>query len=86
DILKRRLILGTDMAYPDLDKIKIEETKNGTLFKQIFYHSDTNSYTYDFKLIKEIDSLTVNLYTLTVFAGAYEPNKKYFDSIVKSFE
>ena len=86
NVLKRRLILGTDMAYPELAKLKLEETKNETLFKQIFYHSDTDSYTYDFKLLKEIDSLTVNLYTLTVFAGAYEPNKKYFDAILKSFE
>ena len=86
DILKRRLLLGTELVYPDYRSQKIEEFSNGTLFTHISYHSESNSYTYDFKFIREIDSKTVGLYTLTVFAGAYTSNKKYFNEIIKSFE
>lgn len=86
DILKRRLLLGNELVYPDWRKQKIETKNNGTLFTQVSYHGEANSYTYDFKFIRQIDSKTVGLYTLTVFAGAYSSDKKYFDSIVKSFE
>ena len=85
DILKRRLLLGTELVYPDYRSQKIEEKSNGTLFTHISYHSESNSYTYDFKFLREIDSKTVGLYTLTVFAGAYTSNKKYFNEIIKSF-
>ena len=86
DILKRRLLLGNEMVYPAWQEQKIESRKNGTLFTQVSYHAESDSYTYDFKFLHEIDSKTVGLYTLTVFAGAYEPNKKYFNSIIESFK
>ena len=85
DILKRRLLLGNELVYPNWQNQKIESKNGGTLFTQISYHAESNSYTYDFKFIREIDSKTVGLYTLTVFAGAYTSDKKYFDSIIKSF-
>lgn len=85
DLLKRRLLLGNEMVYPNWKNQKIEPKANGTLFTQISYHAESNSYTYDFKFLHEIDSKTVGLYTLTVFAGAYTSNKKYFDSIIASF-
>ncbi len=86
DILKRRLLLGNELVYPNWKNQQITVKENGTLFTQISYHSENNSYTYDFKYLREIDSKTVALYTLVVYAGAYEPNKKYFDSIIASFE
>ena len=86
DVLKRRLLLGNQMIYPNWQNQKIEEKLNGTLYTQISYHAENDSYTYDFKFLREIDSKTVALYTLTVFAGAYEPNKKYFNAILASFE
>lgn len=85
-VLKRRLLLGGDSLYPNWTSQKIEQKNNGTLFTQISYHSEANSYTYDFKFLRDIDSKTVGLYTLTVFAGAYTSEKKYFDAIIKSFE
>ena len=85
DILKRRLLLGNELVYPNWQNQKIESKNGGTLFTQISYHAESDSYTYDFKFIREIDSKTVGLYTLTVFAGAYTSDKKYFDSIIKSF-
>ena len=85
-VLKRRMLLGTEMVYPNWTSQKVESKKNGTLFTQISYHAETNSYTYDFKFLREIDSKTVGLYTLTVFAGAYESNRKYFDAILNSFD
>ena len=86
EVLKRRLILGTEMVYPNLQNKKIEQKSVGTLFTAISYHAESHTYTYDFKFIREIDSKTAGLYTLTVFAGAYTSNKKYFDAILKSFE
>ena len=85
-VLKRRLVLGNKMVYPNWQSQKIEKKQNGTLFTQISYHAESNSYTYDFKFIREIDSKTVGLFTLTVFAGAYTSNKKYFDTILASFD
>ncbi|MCR4821758.1 MAG: hypothetical protein K5873_02665 [Treponema sp.] len=85
DVLKRRLILGTEMVYPDYTKQKIQDKNKGSLFSQVSYHAENDSYTYDFKFIRPIDSKTVGLYTLTVFAGAYESNKKYFNEIIDSF-
>jgi len=86
DILKRRLLMGSDMTFSDWSKLKIEEDKNSLLFRQVFYNLESDSYTYDFKFLKKIDEKTFGLYTLTVFAGAYEPNRKYFENIVKSFK
>lgn len=86
DVLKRRLLLGTELVYPDYRSQAVQKNSNGLLFSQTSYHAESNSYTNDFKFIRIIDSKTVALYTLTVFAGAYEGNKKYFDSIIKSFE
>jgi len=86
EVLKRRLLLGSDMVYPNFQIKKIETKKNGTLFTLISYHPETENFTYDFKLLREIDSKTVALYTLTAFAGAYLDNKKYFDGIMASFE
>ena len=85
-VLKRRLLLGNELVYPNWQSQKIETKANGTLFTQVSYHAETDSYTYDFKFLREIDPKTVGLYTLTVFAGAYEPNKKYFNAILASFE
>ncbi len=84
-LLKRRLLLGNELVYPNWKSQKIETKANGTLFTQVSYHSETDSYTYDFKYLHEIDSKTVGLFTLTVFAGAYESNKKYFNAILASF-
>ncbi|MBQ9205229.1 MAG: hypothetical protein IJ158_00770 [Treponema sp.] len=86
DVLKRRLLLGGDSVYPNWQSQKIEKNSKGTLITQISYHSESNSYTYDFKFLREIDSKTAGLYTLTIFAGVYTANKKYFDAILKSFE
>lgn len=85
DVLKRRLLLGTELVHPNWTSQKIEEMEKGTLFTQVSYHAESDSYTCDFKFLREIDSKTAGLYTLTVFAGAYTGNKKYFDAIVKSF-
>lgn len=85
NVLKRRLLIGTEMVYPNLKSQKIESKENGMLLTQVSYHAESNSYTYDFKFLREIDSKTVGLYTLTVFASAYTSNKKYFDAIIASF-
>lgn len=86
DVLKRRLLIGTEMVYPNWQTQNIEEKDHGTLFSQLSYHAESNSYTYDFKFLRIIDSKTAGLFTLTVFAGAYTSNRKYFDAIIKSFE
>lgn len=86
DVLKRRLLLGSEMVYPNWTSQKVEVKKTGTLFTQISYHTESDTYTYDFKLLREIDSKTVGLYTLTVFAGAYTSDKKYFNAILNSLE
>ena len=85
DVLKRRLLLGTELVHPNWTSQKIEKKENGTLFTQVSYHAESDSYTYDFKFLRELDSKTAGLYTLTVFAGAYSSNKKYFNSIIESF-
>lgn len=85
DVLKRRLLLGTEQVYPNWQAQKIEKKSNGTLFTQVSYHAESDSYTCDFKFLREIDSKTAGLYTLTVFTGAYSSDKKYFDAIIKSF-
>ena len=85
-VLKRRLVLGTEMVYPNWKSQKIEKKQNGTLFTQISYHADSDSYTYDFKFLRESDSNSVGLFTLTIFAGAYTSNKKYFNAILASFD
>ena len=86
EILKRRLLLGNELVYPNWGTQQIQTKGNGTLFTQVSYHAENDSYTYDFKYLREIDSKTAALFTLVVYAGAYEPNKKYFDSIIESFE
>ena len=85
DLLKRRILLGNEGVYPNWEFQKIEYNGNTSVFSQVSYHAESNSYTHDFKLLREIDSKTVALYTLTVFAGAYTSDKKYFDAIIKSF-
>ena len=85
DILARRLLLGSEMVWPNWRTQKITEKNGNTLFTQVSYHPEADSYTYDFKFLRKIDSKTAGLFTLTVFAGSYESNKKYFDSIIKSF-
>ena len=86
DSLKRRILLGTDMVYPDWKNQKSEQKENGTLFTQISYHVESNAYTYDFKFLRQVNSNTAALYTLTVFAGSYESNKKYFKGILDSLK
>ena len=86
DSLKRRILLGTDMVYPDWKNQKSEQKENGTLFTQISYHVESNAYTYDFKFLRQVNSNTAALYTLTVFAGSYESNKKYFNGILDSLK
>ena len=86
DVLKRRLLLGNEFVYPNWKSQKIEANGKTTQITQLSYHGDDDSYTYDFKFLREIDSKTAALYTLVVYAGAYESNKKYFDEIVKSFK
>lgn len=84
-IMKCRLLIGNELVYPNWQNQKIEQKSAGTLVTQISYHAAPNSYSYTFKFIREIDSKTIGLHTLTVFADAYESNKKYFDEIVASF-
>ena len=86
DLLKRRLLLGNELVYPNWKTQKIEINDKSTLITQISYHAEDDSYTYDFKFMRELDSKTAALYTMIVYAGAYEANKKYFDAIVKSFK
>ena len=86
DVLYRRILLGTEMVYPNWKDKKIEKKANGTLFTELSFHPESNSYTYDFKFVREIDSKTIGLYTLTVFAGAYTSNKKYFNEILENLD
>ena len=84
--LMRMLILGRDHSYPDWSKMKVSD-KNGKIeLDQVFYDSSSKSFKYDKKRIENIGEGTKSIFSLTVDAGSYNKNKKYFDSIVSSYE
>lgn len=83
--LLRRLMLGSDHSYPNWNQLSIKETGSGTSVRQVFYDSKAKSFTYDFKELRNIADSMNSIFSLTVYAGSYMPNKKYFDSVVSSY-
>ena len=84
--LIRMLILGRDHSYSDWSKMKISD-KNGKIeLDQVFYDSSSKSFKYDKKRIENLGEGTKSIFSLTMDAGAYNKNKKYFDKIISSYE
>ena len=81
----RRLLTGTDHAYPDSNLVKIEEKKSVTQIENTFYNPQTDNMTKDFKILTKLKSGDTAFLSLTVFTGAYSGNEKYFEKILKSY-
>ena len=79
---KKLIIQSNSKMEYNIDTINLtsqERAKNIQVQRRIIEDQiKKGNFTYDFKLLREIDSKTVALYTLTAFAGAYLDNKKYF--------
>ena len=81
----RTLLLGGDNSYPDWSTQKIEFVDSEIVLRQTFYDSENGSFKYDFKRITSLGKSAKAIFALTVFAGAYAPNRKYFDGIFSSY-
>lgn len=86
NFLVRRFVLGTDKAYPDWTKIKITKAKDGIFIQQTFFNAESENFTCDFKFLKNMSDSTAGVFSMTVYADAYNANKNYFDSIVHAFQ
>src|SRR5574344_717620 len=84
-MLTRKLLLGTQNAYPDLKRLTITTADNKTTIDNTFYQPVSGSVTRDFKIITKLNEENYALFTLTVFTGAYTPNSAYFANIVKNY-
>lgn len=84
--LLRSLLLGADHSYPDWTTQKLDFENSEISIKQTFYDSESSSFKYDFKKVKSIGKGAKSIFGMTVFAGSYTPNKKYFDSIFNSYK
>lgn len=86
DTLIRMLVLGRDHSYSDWTKLKISDKNGKIVLDQIFYDSSSKSFKYDKKRVEDIGEGAKSIFSLTVDAGSYNKNKKYFDKIVSSYE
>ena len=84
-LLTRRMILGTEQSYPDLDRLAITTANNQTRISNLHYKPTTQSVTQDFKILTTLSDGSVAFFTLTVFNGAYVKNKDYFQKILDSY-
>ena len=85
--LLRRIVLGAQNSYPLWELMKIDDSdKSNISVNQVFYNSESESFTYDFKKISELNEKSKNLFSMTVYAGAYSSAKQYFDKILSSFK
>ena len=87
EMLKRRLLLGTEGSYSLWKNFSLEETSPGKICVTGYYmHAKSGSLTRDLKIITEISDSSCGYFSLTVFDNTYRKNHKYFDSIVKSYK
>lgn len=83
----RTILLGRDHSYPDWATLKIDSSKDGTIsVSPVYYNADSNSFLYNFKVIKDLKGGANSIFDFSVFAGAYTPNKKYFNEILNSYK
>lgn len=85
NMLTRKLLLGTQNAYPDLKRLTVTTAEKKTTIDNTFYQPVSGSITRDFKIITKLNEDSYALFTLTVFTGAYTPNSAYFTNIVKNY-
>lgn len=83
--LVRKMIEGSSRSYSVWPMRKIEYNEKSTIVMSVFYQTDTENVTRDFKILTDTPD-GFYLVTLTVFEGIYQNNKKYFDSIIKSYK
>ncbi len=85
--LLRAILLGRDHSYPDWSYLKIESKKDGTIsVEPIYYNADSKSFMYNFKVVKNLKDGLSSIFDFSVYAGAYTPNKKYFNAILNSYK
>lgn len=82
---RQNLTLGKEASYPYSQLFTVEQKGGFEIFSNIFFNDVAKTFTKDFKILHKIDSSTYGIMTLSIFYGTYSKNKKYFDSIIKSY-
>ena len=82
----RRFTQGTELSYSIWQKQQIKKNKNSATVNSIFYEQDANKCVRDIKVLTKLSGEKYAYLSLTVFEDAYQSNKSYFDSIIKSYK
>ena len=83
--MQKNLTQGTMHSYA-LWKLKtVTFSKNQLSVVNVFYQPQVQNVTRDFQILTKCKDGPYAFVKLTVFDGAYQNNRKYFDSILKSY-
>ncbi len=84
--LNRKLLQSTEGSYAVWKHAKSSLKKNNLSVTNLYYQPDTLDVTRDFKIVTKRSDGTYTYFTLTVFQSVYDQNRKYFESIIKSYK
>jgi hypothetical protein len=87
-MLTRRIMQSTTGSYINwaTTSLSVNKKKTVTEVDNVYYQPAKKVTTRDFKIVTEVADGKFAFITLTVFDNAYQKNKKYFDSILKSYQ
>ena len=84
-LMQKNLTQGTMHSYA-LWKLKtVTSSKNQLSVMNVFYQPQVQNVTRDFQILTKCRDGSYAFVKLTVFDGAYQSNRRYFDSILNSY-
>ena len=81
----RRLILSNGTSYADWRTISISKQNGKYVTRCTFYDSEKKSVTHVYRKLTKKSDDGFFFFALTVFKGAYDANKTYFEKIINSY-
>ncbi|MCR5724056.1 MAG: hypothetical protein K6G80_03120 [Treponema sp.] len=84
-LLARSFARSGPNSYADWTALTITKTGNRTIIRIPVYEQTANNHMQTFKIIDEYKDGSAAFLLLTVYEGAYEKNKAYFESVLSSY-
>lgn len=86
DSFCRNFSLSSQGSYADWSSRKVNQKSNNLKLEILYWLTNENAVSRDFKIIDKSSADRYSVFSLTVFDNAYNENKEYFDSIVRSYK
>ena len=84
-LMIRRLLEGNGTSYADWRRASVRGAAGGYTLAAVFYDDAKKKATRIVRKLIKKDDGSYAFFTMSVFEGAYAPNKSYFDRIADSY-